>query len=236
VTCPHAFSDGAYVLGALSPTERTAFEAHLPGCDSCARAVARLAPVPGLLGRVDPATLQPNPPGPSRLPRLLASVTQQRRRQTRVRRWQLAAAALAATVLAVAGSAGVVWLVDREPPASTPPAPPPLAATSAASMRPVDASVPVTAQLAMAATPAGTEVWMACQYPEPTDPEYGTEARTFRLVAVGMDGTSEQVGSWLAAPGDELSLTGWTKFTGEELARVELRDAGGHRLLTYDVE
>lgn len=231
MTCPHTFSDGAYVLGALSPTERTAFEAHLPDCESCAGAVARLAPVPGLLGRVDPATLQPSPPGPSRLQQLLASVTQQRHRQTRVRRWQLAAAALAAAVLAVAGTAGVVGLVDREAPA--PPQPP--GAASAASMLPVDASVPVTAQLAMAETPVGTEVWMACQYPEPTDPEYGTEARTFRLVAVGMDGTSEQVGSWLAAPGDELSLTGWTKFTGGELARVELRDASGHRLLTYDV-
>lgn len=230
MTCPHTFDDGAYVLGALCPAERAAFEAHLPGCESCTRAVARLAPVPGLLGRVDPATLQPSPPGPSRLQQLLSTVTQQRRRQSRVRRWQLAAAALAAAVLAGAGSAVVVELVDHEPPpASTRP-------VTAAAMVPVDPTVPVTAQLAMDESPAGTEVWMACQYPESTDPEYGDEARTFRLVAVGLDGTSEQVGSWLAAPGDELSLTGWTKFAGDELARVELRDASGHRLLTYHLD
>ena len=35
MTCMFAHHDGAYVLGALSPAERRAFEDHLPGCAAC---------------------------------------------------------------------------------------------------------------------------------------------------------------------------------------------------------
>src|ERR1700738_1996068 len=50
MTCEFTFDDGAYVLGALSPAERAAFERHLPGCASCRESVADLAVLPGLLG------------------------------------------------------------------------------------------------------------------------------------------------------------------------------------------
>ena len=39
--------DSAYVLGALSPSDRREFEEHLEICDLCARAVAELSPCPG---------------------------------------------------------------------------------------------------------------------------------------------------------------------------------------------
>jgi anti-sigma factor RsiW len=41
--------DVAYVLGSLSPPERKAYERHLGGCASCAREVASLAGLPGIL-------------------------------------------------------------------------------------------------------------------------------------------------------------------------------------------
>ena len=44
--------DAAYVLGALSPTERREFEAHLRECDRCSEAVSELAGMPGILSRV----------------------------------------------------------------------------------------------------------------------------------------------------------------------------------------
>src|SRR5215831_16090276 len=56
MTCEHMLDDGAYVLGALSPAERADFERHLSTCASCREAVANLAVLPGLLGRLDQAS------------------------------------------------------------------------------------------------------------------------------------------------------------------------------------
>ena len=50
--------DAAYVLGALSPDDRHAYEDHLAGCERCRAAVAELAPLPGLLARGRPAVVR----------------------------------------------------------------------------------------------------------------------------------------------------------------------------------
>lgn len=49
---PYATSAGAYVLGALTPSDRDAFEHHLRSCPDCRHAVEDLAGLPGLLSRV----------------------------------------------------------------------------------------------------------------------------------------------------------------------------------------
>jgi anti-sigma factor RsiW len=51
--CPQTIEVGAYVLGALVPAERDAFEMHLADCAICREEVAELAVLPGLLGRID---------------------------------------------------------------------------------------------------------------------------------------------------------------------------------------
>jgi anti-sigma factor RsiW len=51
--CPQTIEVGAYVLGALVPAERDAFEKHLAECAICREEVADLAVLPGLLGRID---------------------------------------------------------------------------------------------------------------------------------------------------------------------------------------
>ncbi|MEQ6903775.1 zf-HC2 domain-containing protein, partial [Nocardioides sp. YIM 152588] len=83
-TDPYAHDDAAYVLGALSPEERRAFEEHLTGCAECARAVREVAGVPGLLARLDASAFavpEELPPVPDTLlPRLLARVRRRRRR------------------------------------------------------------------------------------------------------------------------------------------------------------
>jgi hypothetical protein len=225
VSCPFVYSDGAYVLGALSPAERTGYEAHLAGCESCGAAVARLAPMPGLLGRVDPAALEPSrSPSPTRLVNLIEAVTRQRRRWTRQRRWQLAAVAAVTAGLVSAG--GVVWsgLAGGDT-GGGPPAP-------AVVMEPVAQAAPITAQVAFWPEAGGTGVWMACQY---SPVAYQAPASTFRLVAVGPDGASEQLGSWRAAPGDQVVLSGLTRFSRDELVRIELHSSGGAVLLSHDV-
>lgn len=219
MTCPHHQSDAAYVLGALSPAERAEYELHLAQCPQCAAAVARLAPIPGLLRRVDPAALHPAERGPARLTTLLQTVTAMRRRQSWVRRWQVAVAALATAVFAVAGTA--VWYGVAGGPSQPPPA---------VAMEPVSPVVPVAAEVALTPAAGGTQVWISCWYP-PT--AYQIPPRTFRLIAVGADGSVEQVGSWRAGPGERVSMNGLTRFT-TDLVRLELHDEAGGTLLTHD--
>ena len=83
--CSLAHSDAAYVLGALSPTDRLEFGRHLPGCESCRRSVAEMAGLPGLLGRVPveqveaPVPFEPLPA--TVLPALVAVVRREQRRK-----------------------------------------------------------------------------------------------------------------------------------------------------------
>ena len=51
MSCEFAHHDGAYVLGSLSPADRSAFERHLAGCADCALGVRELAGLPGLLAQ-----------------------------------------------------------------------------------------------------------------------------------------------------------------------------------------
>ena len=222
MSCPHVYSDAAYVLGALCPAERTTYERHLSECSECASAVAKLAPMPGLLSRVDPADLEPLAPRPGRLAQLLEAVASQRRRQARRWRWQIATAALAATVLAVAGGVVGLGLSATDP---GPAAPVPVA------MEPVSAVSPIAAEVAVSPVAGGTQVWMSCWY-QPT--AYQLPPRTFRLVAVSVDGSTEQLGSWQAGSGDEVTLTGLTRFTGD-LMRLELHSDTGVPLLAHEL-
>ena len=45
---------GVYLLGALEPAERFAFESHLSYCEICRGELVRLAPLPGLLNQIAP--------------------------------------------------------------------------------------------------------------------------------------------------------------------------------------
>lgn len=223
--CEFAHDDGAYVLGALAPAERAAYERHLAGCAACREAVAEIAVLPGLLGRLDPAGLEqflPSASETSRLPALLDAARERRRRdRSRIRR-RYAVTALAAAVLAALLGLGVTLVRPAAPPGPQVPL---------VAMRPVAGSAPVHAEIGLTGTDWGTEVTMRCGY----DRRPGhREAYTFRLVAHGPDGATEQVGSWLAAPGDDVRLTGATRFTEGELVSLELLRGDGTPVLTYD--
>jgi Putative zinc-finger len=245
VRCPYAHEDGAYVLGALSPAERAAFERHLATCPGCRRAVAELAVLPGLLSRLpapeDAAShVAAPPPGEraepsgSRLPRLLEAAAATRRREHRARTWRAALAVFAAACLAVVvgvGVAGVSRDDGRPPTAIATPSPTPVVTLVA--MKPAKGSRgPVSAEVGLAATGGGTEIIMHCRYRSGSD---YTNPWTLRLLAYGPRGATEQVGSWTAGPGDVVDVTGVTRFRLDELVRLVLVKGDGVQLLTYDV-
>jgi anti-sigma factor RsiW len=53
---------GVYLLGAISPADRSAVGRHLAGCAGCREELARLAGLPGLLGTVPAADVAARPP------------------------------------------------------------------------------------------------------------------------------------------------------------------------------
>lgn len=90
---------GAYVLGALDPSERREFETHLGECAECGAAVASFAPLPGLLARVNAEDLEPLPE------RTLKAAASQARSEWRQlyrsrRRWRVVAASAAVAAVA----------------------------------------------------------------------------------------------------------------------------------------
>jgi hypothetical protein len=248
--CEYAHDDGAYVLGALSPAERSAYERHLSSCPACREAVAEIAVLPGLLGRLDSTMAvqllgrddavddadggQPWPmmnradAGEARVTSLVAAAAQRRRRERRARRMRYAATVLMAACLAVVAGLGVGFLREDADPNDGVPAPGDTPGVQMVAMSEVTGTVPVTAQVGLERRSWGTEVTMECQYS-------GRKAWTYRLIAYGPDDEREQIGSWVAAPGRPVSFRAATRFGMDQLVRLELTRADGGALLAYDL-
>ena len=230
--CEHEHDDGAYVLGALPPAERAAYERHLATCTFCREAVADIAVLPGLLGRLDAAefaklldpTLSTPAPERNRMPDLVTAAQTTRRRERRRSRVRVLTTALAAAVVALLVGVGTVfWMGGR----TGPPAPGPTVA-----MTPIDSDLPVSADVSLTGTGGGTKVNLLCVYRR--NPEY-RKSYTVRLVAYGPDNEADPMGSWVAAPGREFRMSGVTRFPLGSLSRLELVRSDGQALLTYDV-
>jgi anti-sigma factor RsiW len=233
VRCDHEHDDGAYVLGALSPAERAAYERHLATCSFCREAVADIAVLPGLLGRLDPAdfarlldpTLSAPVPAPNRMPDLVTAAQSTRRKERKQTRVRVLSTALAAAVVAlVVGIGAVFWMGTGAP--AQPVAGPMVAMTTVA------AEVPVSAKVSVTGLNAGTRVTLVCRY---TDKTPDLKPYTIWLKAEGPDGETDTMGSWVAAPGKDFSMSGVTHLVGAALSRLVLVRGDGKVLLAYDV-
>ncbi|GGR41691.1 hypothetical protein J2S40_001685 [Nocardioides luteus] len=221
--------DASYVLGALSPSDRRAYERHLSSCGACRDAVAELAGMPGLLGALPrseaeellegPAAEVPVPP----VAELAGAV-----RRSRLRRRVLAAAA--AVVLLAGGTAIGGLLLDRD---GTEPTATPTSSTPAdpnvrtVDLRPVG-SVDMWAQLVVTPTSWGTKLTWSCHYPPkpgqspPSSADYQGEPVKYDLVLVGRDGSRTVAGSWTWAGGETLGLDASSAVPITDVERVEI--------------
>jgi Putative zinc-finger len=230
--CPSAHESGAYVLGALTPAEREAYEHHLADCASCREEVAELAVLPGLLGRIDDAAVEQLVGGgsvaaPPRapetlLPKLLWAAQASRVAQRRRRRWQTVGVGLVAAFVAVLAGIGVNLVVrDSSPPSIQ------MSAMHSVTSEPV----PVSAEVALIPTDQGTKIRIHCVYEVDTD----HDRWTFRLFVVPRSGTPQEVGAWTAKYGDDIWEDESTWVALPDIARVELRRGDGvTALLVYE--
>jgi anti-sigma-K factor RskA len=217
---------GAYVLGALAPAERAAYERHLAACPTCRKDVAQFAGLPGLLGRLDRTAAAELVDPPQAPPLLLDSVLNRARaerlRLKRHTRWRRGGALLAAACLAILAGLGVGSV----------------SASSAA--RPIVAAMsPVSDDATVAAVVGywadrdgrGTDISMACVYPGDHDTHYSPEHLDLWVYPRG-GGPGSSVWSWDAAPGDRVTFWAATPLRPDQIGRMEIR-RGTTALLVY---
>jgi hypothetical protein len=242
--CPYLHDDGVYVLGALSPMERARYERHLATCAACRDAVVEVAALPALLGRVTVGDLRPavadsaapEPDLTGQPDELLAGLVDaaraRRRRDRRIARWRYAGAAVAAAALALAVGLGL----PSAPPerVAQPPSPAPTTASPPAlvAMTPLRSGLSLRAEIGLRSGPWGTEVVLHCWYP---DQGGRTGAFVYQLVAYGADRKADPLGSWTSGPGDDVRMTGLTRYSISDLTRIQLVGSRGTALLDYEV-
>jgi hypothetical protein len=217
VSSPLCRDDAAYLLGALSPSDRREFETHLADCAACQRSVQQLAGLPGLLAKVQPADFSSpaEPPPSSLLPALTAAVRQERTR----RRWRagaLAVAAAFAVVLLAFGVRGAFF--SSSPPAGV--------AMSSVRETPVEATAQLTDK------PWGTQIQLLCHYD--TSPAYGSQPRTYTLVVTDRAGATQQVATWRVVPSGLSKVTASTGWRRSDISRLEIRAPDGSPVLKLD--
>jgi hypothetical protein len=219
-TDPFGHDDAAYVLGALGPAERRAFEEHLVDCAACTRAVRDLAGLPGLLAQVDESAftgLEDSLPVPDTLlPQLQARVRRQRRR-TRL----LTIAVAAAVALLVPMLLGL-FFIDSGP--TLPPA-------AAQTMTQIDQHQ-ISATVSLQQVAWGTRMHLTCTY-APEDEPYEEPPSSYALIVHTRDGGIQQVATWRALPGRTTDLDAATDVNPDQITTVDVvRTGTGRRVLT----
>ena len=215
--------DGAYILGALSSTERHEFEEHLADCDACAAAVNELAVVPGLLARVPTYEVEsllaedvdeaigPQRPAADSLPNLLTAARKRRRRARGLTVSITLAAAAVAAVLALVIPGVVAGGTSGHQ-------------VAALSMSQVVAS-PLSADVRLVSEPWGTRIETTCTYGLGDQAGWSgaNVSKTYGLFVTDTSGALTKVSSWTAGPGSVVKPTGTTSVAINDIASIEIR-------------
>ena len=232
--CPLAHSDAAYVLGALSPSERLEYERHLPTCETCRPSVAQLAGMPGLLARVPVEQVEdpePDVPLPDTvLPSLVARVRREQRRRTVL--LSLGAAAAVAAV-AVGAAAFQATRDDQAPPLAVPS----VAEPSVAPFVPMHVVVNygMTASVSLTPGAEGTSILVNCDYAKSQDGH--TRTYGYDLVLVTKDGkTHDPRMHWEARAGEvKHGIPGWSDLPLSDIAAVKVLSERGSTILRLNL-
>jgi anti-sigma-K factor RskA len=202
------YDDAAYVLGALSPDERAAFEAHLSTCAQCSERVRELADLPALLATVRMDELTDELPD-TLLPGLLRRAASEHRRRNWLTAGLAGLAAAALVALAVA-----VW-----PSGSSPRAHPQALTAVVAS--------PIHATAVLASHTWGTEISLDCRYAGAEGPS----GYSYALMVHSKDGKQQQIGTWTIA-GADTKFTSGTSWPRSDIASIEIIGPGGNPILS----
>ncbi|MFF5230552.1 zf-HC2 domain-containing protein [Dactylosporangium sp. NPDC000521] len=243
-----------YVLGALSPEERDAYERHLADCAECQAEVAEFGDLPELLGKLDPGVARSlgdaSWAGPSAVPSSSSSPS-----ASSSASW--AGPSVAPSSAAASGvdpllprvldraqrsrrtdrrrrrwqTAGTALVAACLGVLAV------LGVRSAGvgqpdfvAMQEVAATVPVTASLAIEGLDDGTLVRMRCAY----KPGGGYGKWTYRLYVVPKSGEPEELDTWTAGAGDEYELKAHSQYRRDNIQKIEIRNADGTPLLALD--
>ncbi|MHB1170955.1 MAG: anti-sigma factor family protein [Lacisediminihabitans sp.] len=219
--------DAAYVLGALSPEDRRAFERHLASCPVCTAAVTELAGMPGLLRKLraeDAVALTTAPDDdhlrgqqhePGLVQKLAASANKRRRR---VRAATLTLVLSAAAVLALGGifigaALGPTANI-AEPPATSRPS------GTVVAMTPLEPGT-MTANLKFTQKPWGTRFDWTCEYLTGDGKTSG--AKTYSMVITDASGIETIIATWNAAGPGAAGLAASSSVATSNIRSVEIR-------------
>jgi hypothetical protein len=217
---PYVEDDAAYVMGALSPQEREAFETHLAECPRCSQSVAELSSMTGLLAQVPLGRVVQPENGQEPAPDLLlpglmrAARSERRRRSLRL----MASGAVAAAVVAIAVVIGVSLGGPAKPAGTT------------VAMSPVR-STAVTGTLHLTEASWGTQVSLDCQWVGSAAADWD-DKKTYQLVAVPTNGTQPRLlAQWALVPGEDATVVGSTDLATDRIARIELQESADKTVL-----
>ncbi len=209
-------NDAAYVLGALSPADRQAYEQHLRSCQHCQDSVQRLAGLPGLLALTSAeAIAEEDPPVPATLlPALISRVGAERRK----RRWYVGGM-LAASLAAVVALVSVLIFGSARTAAPT---------TAAVESEPMTQVVPgpMTASVELTAKQWGTAITMVCQYAQ-----YADTSVPYDLTVIDVDGKPAAAGTWRAVAGANMRVPMATSVPEDRIATLEVRLPDGRTIM-----